>query len=536
MTARDDTAALRLRVGPQVWHRICRHLDGIAVGTTVAALDHAGIFDELARAAGPLDLDGLADAHASPRGVFHLAMRLCEEQAWVERQGMAVGGRRSVRLTAAGAAWLPYVGAYAAAGLALDIAHDLFAALVRGDDFDQTRLAPLAAMPSAETPVAERVRDHLWGPLAAAAASGLKRSGERAANRSARAAAFAVLRHVGWAEPDAAAALNDAGRLALEWAAQYDHSISYFPTFAAVPERLFPGGSFGAGAASGFDAHLDRRLDIDFSGNVFSHTCRDAFLALALPIFDMPDLAAQPAAIIDTGAGDGSLLREFFAALRARTRRGAALQAYPLQLVGVEPSPVAREAIARALRGIGASPIVIDGDIGDPAGIARRLTPHGVDFAAALHVSKSVIHDRSFAPPEPDARPPVSDVRWPLSDAVYVAEDDGLISHAAMQADLVGHFRKWLPWISRHGMIAIEAHTVPARLIAAHEGSNVMSGLDASHGYSHQYLVERPVYLRAAAEAGLVAAASRELAAEMLGTPIIAIDQWQPASPHPRSA
>lgn len=533
MTAPDDATALRLRVGPQVWRRMCRHLDGIAIGTTVAALDQAGIFDELARATGPLEIDALADAHQSPRGVFHLAMRLCEEQGWVEREGIAAGGRRSVRLTAAGSAWLPYVGAYAPAAAALDMAQDLFVALTRGNDFDPARLAPMVERIPIGEPIAERVRDHLWGPLAAAAVSGLKRSD---GNGSARAAAFSVLRHVGWAEPHTQPALSDAGRLALEWAAQYDHSISYFPTFAAVPERLFPGTRPRAGAASGFDSHLDRRLDIDFSGNVFSHTCRDAFLALALPIFDASDIASQPAAIVDTGAGDGSLLRELFAAVRDRTRRGAALAAFPLPIVGVEPSPVAREVIARALAAVGASPIVIGGDIGDPDGIARQLASRGIDFATALHVSKSVIHDRSFRPPQAGEPPPLADPSWPPSDVVYVAEDDGLISHAVMQADLVGHFRKWLLWMRRHGMIAIEAHTVPARLIAAHEGGNVMAGLDASHGYSHQYLVERPVYLRAAAEAGLVAAASRELAAEMLGTPIIAIDHWRPAPPRRRSA
>lgn len=536
MTAPDDATALRLRVGPQVWRRMCRHLDGIAIGTTVAALDQAGIFDELARATGPLEIDALADAHASPRGVFHLAMRLCEEQGWVEREGIAAGGRRSVRLTAAGSAWLPTVGAYATAAPALDMAHDLFVALTRGQNFDPARIAPVVDSLPVGRPVAERARDHLWGPLAAAAASGLKRSDEHRDNASARAAAFSVLRHVGWAEPHTQPALSDAGRLALEWAAQYDHSISYFPTFAAVPERLFPGTRPRAGAASGFDSHLDRRLDIDFSGNVFSHTCRDAFLALALPIFDASDIASQPAAIVDTGAGDGSLLRELFAAVRDRTRRGAALAAFPLPIVGVEPSPVAREVIARSLAKVGASAIVIDGDIGDPDGIARRLAPHGVDFAAALQVSKSVIHDRSFRTPLPGERSPLPDPSWPPSDVVYIAEDDGLISHAAMQADLVDHFRRWLPWMRRHGMIAIEAHTVPARLIAAYEGGNVMAGLDASHGYSHQYLVERPVYLRAAAEAGLVAAASRELAAEMLGTPIIAIDHWRPAPPRRRSA
>ncbi len=534
MTSPQEMTALRLRLGPPVWRRMCRHLDGIAIGTTVAALQQAGILDVLARARGPLDIDALARAHHSPRGIFHLAMRLIEEQGWVEREGEADGGRRAVCLTDAGKAWLPHAGSYTVSAPALAAGQELFVALVGGTGFDERRFAAIcAAMPSGnETP--ERVRDHLWGPLAAAATSGLKRSrchgGEPAV-----AAAFDVLKRQDWALAGPDAAPSDAGRLALDWAAQYDHSISYFPTFAAVGERLFPSPTRRTQSSSDPDRHLDRRLDIDFSGTVFSRTCRDSFFALALPLFESLPLALQPTAIIDTGAGDGSLLRELHGAIRDQTKRGRALEAYPLAIVGVEPSPVAREVIAASFAKVGVAPIIIDGDIGNPDGIAHRLAPLGIDLTAALHVSKSVVHDRRYEPQQrPD--PPVSPLPWPPSDAVFVAADDDLIPHQALQSDLVRHFRKWLPWIGEHGMIVIEAHTVPAKLIAAHEGRNVMTSLDASHGYSHQYLVERSTYLRAAAEAGLVASASRALAAEMLGTPILTIDHWRPASPRHRSA
>jgi hypothetical protein len=533
MTVENDLTAIRLRLGLEIWRRMCRHLDGIAIGTTVAACADAGVFATLSRPPDDaLDIDALAAAHRSPRGYFHLAMRLFEEQGWVERQGAGEGGRKTVRMSDAGRDWLAHVDCYRSAAAAIGMAQDLFTALVTGSGFDGRRLAAIALSEPGEGDLAARVRDHLWGPLAAAAASGLKRSGRLAGRDldAAGAAAFAVLQAQGWARQDGkAAVLTDAGRLALSWAEQYDHSISYFPTFAAVAEMLFPPTLQPMRAASDLDRHLDRRLDIAFSGTVFSRTCRDGFFALALPLFDAPPLAAQPQAVIDTGAGDGSLLREFYGAIRERTRRGRALAAYPLLMVGVEPSAVAREVMAKSLAAAAVPAVVVDGDIGDPAAIADRLRLLGVDFAAALHVSKSVIHDRRYRPAAM-AQIPLSGSSWPPSDAVFVAEDGGLIAHRAMQDDLVRHFRRWLPWIRRHGMIVIEAHTAPAGLIAAHEGSNVMTGLDASHGYSHQYLVERPTYLRAAAEAGLAAAASRALAAEMLGTPIMTIDHWRPAS------
>ncbi len=512
--AADTTAALRLRV----WQQICRHLDGISVGTTVSALADAGVLAMLGRENGPLDIDSLADRHRSPRGYFHLAMRLLEEQAWVGRE------RGAVSLTKGGRDWLPYAERYADMAEGLVVARDLFTALVRDTGFDERRFRAFCATAPGTGDVPDRVHDHVWGALAAAAASGLRRSGRLAGRNPAMLAAFEVLKRQEWAGSDGS--LTDAGRLAIDWSAQYDHSISYFPTFAAVGGMLFPS-AHDRRASSGFDSHLDRRLDIDFSGNVFSQTCRDRFFELALPLFDAEPLASQPKAIVDTGAGDGSLLRELYVAIRDRTRRGPALAEHKLTMVGVEPSPIAREVIEQAMAAIGAPAIVVDGDIAEPACIAHCLAPLGIDFAAALHVSKSVIHDRSYRPVEPGeaagSAPP-----WPPCDAVFVAEDGGLIPAAALQADLVRHFRDWRPWIGRHGMIVIEAHTVPARLIAAHEGRNVMTSLDASHGYSHQYLVERPTYLRAAAEAGLVSSGSRALAAEMLGTPIITIEHWRP--------
>lgn len=527
MSATGDLLAIRLRHGLEVWGGLCRHLDGIAIGTTVAACAEAGVFAALARCREPLEIDALAAAHRSPRGYFHLAMRLLEEQGWVARHGTGEGGRTSVGLTGAGRAWLRHVGWYDRSAAALAAAQDLFTALVLGTGFAGRRLAVLDGLEPGEDTLSARVRDHLRGPLVAAATSGLKRCGGRG---PAVDAAFAVLAAQGWARCDkGAAGLTDAGRLALAWAEQYDHAISYFPTFAAVAERLFPPTARAADAAAELDRHLDRRLDIAFSGTVFSQTCRDGFFALALPLFnDLPPVL-QPTAVVDTGAGDGSLLRELYLAIRNRTRRGQALAAHPLTMVGVEPSAVAREVMAKALADAGMPAVVVAGDIGDPEEIARRLQPLGIDFAAALHVSKSVIHNRRYQPPPARPGTPLSSPPWPASDAVFVAEDGGLIPHAAMQDDLVRHFRRWVPWIGQHGMIAIEAHTVPAGLIAAHEGRNLMTGLDASHGYSHQYLVERPTYLRAAAEAGLLAASSRALAAEMLGTPILTIDHWRPS-------
>jgi hypothetical protein len=199
----------------------------------------------------------------------------------------------------------------------------------------------------------------------------------------------------------------------------------------------------------------------------------------------------------------------------------------PLILVGVEYSPTARDAVRCALRAIDAPHIVVAGDISEPDGVASALRREGVDMIDALHVSKSVIHDRFF---RRDRAEPGNGGCRSGSTAVFVAEDGALIGTQEMADDLIKHFTRWRPWILRHGMAVIETHTVDPRISAANVGQSLMTGLEASHGYSHQYLVELEFFRWAAEQAGLRAAASRSLAAEMVGRPIISIDHFVVAS------
>jgi hypothetical protein len=264
-------------------------------------------------------------------------------------------------------------------------------------------------------------------------------------------------------------------------------------------------------------------VDIRYSGMVFNRTCRDAFFDIVLPIFDRTPLSAQPRYVVDMGCGDGSLLRELFYAIRERTARGQVLDGDPLIVVGVEYSPIARDTAARCLQAAGVPHIVVTGDISEPDEVARTLRQKGVDMIDALQVSKSVIHDRFFRCGTSGV---MGDAPPPQSTAVFVAEDGALIGAREMAADLVTHFNRWRPWITRHGMAVIEAHTVDPCLSAAKVGQSLMTGLDASHGYSHQYLVEREFFSWAAEQAGFHAVASRDLATEMVGKPIISIDHF----------
>ena len=56
---------------------------------------------------------------------------------------------------------------------------------------------------------------------------------------------------------------------------------------------------------------------------------------------------------------------------------------------------------------------------------------------------------------------------------------------------------------ARFGLLILELHTLPPELAAANLEKTPAVAYDGTHGYSDQYLVEVPVFLECAREAGL---------------------------------
>ena len=65
------------------------------------------------------------------------------------------------------------------------------------------------------------------------------------------------------------------------------------------------------------------------------------------------------------------------------------------------------------------------------------------------------------------------------------------------------HLRKWAPYIGRFGLIVLELHTIPPEVAAANVQRTPAVAYDGTHGFSDQYLIELPIFLDAAREAGL---------------------------------
>lgn len=440
----------------RVWEQVCRYCDGIAVGSTLVALERVGVIEHLL-GADSVRLGNLGDRFAANPGPLQVGLRLLACQGWLRLHGEMGSPDLEVAVTEAGAGALPHAASFANAVEALVAFEGLQASLLGTastpgspqssgsssprsidgsrppggapratlgwQDLDERMAAEWALATTIRQPIRRQLLHQLDGhvivplmhllaesgslptPLLAAvqpAAAAIETGGWRGAGRERR-AALAILRRQGWlaghaSDLDAEARLRREGVVAAGHARQFAYPMCYRPLLLQVPKLLFGDVAEALGRnAADDEQHVDRRLDIRISGGVLTGACRDAFLAAALPLFDRLPLEEQPTAVVDTGSGDGSLLAQLWRAVRDRSRRGRYLAERPLLMVGVELNRIAREATAATLAAAGVPHCILGGDIGEPEAIARSLAAIGVDPASVLHVSKSVIHNRGYS-------------------------------------------------------------------------------------------------------------------------------------------
>ncbi len=555
----DPGRAARTALATRLWGTVCRHIDGMAIGSTMAALASHGALRALA-AADRTEFGKLRAGLGAQAGFLHVAIRLLADQGWVTCAGEGGTDELSITPTPGGRVVMTRLAdGYAHAVRFLPVAGRAAAGPVAGPAAGDAALKPFLdaarhdwGLPVAGVPadVRHQVLAHLNGHLIAPVMFGLTQGDGLPAGNAAQ-----ILARPGWVRFDGdAVRLTAAGEVAVSLARQYRYPMVYLPLLRSVPGLIFgdpPAAPSPAGAAGDDETHLDRDLDIRFSGEVFAATCRAPFLDVALPLFGREPLAAQPTLVVDMGCGDGTLLETLYAAVRTQTRRGPRLGEYPLLMVGADPSPVARRAAAARLAAAGVPHLVMDGDIADPARLARELAAAGHDARDALHVCKSAIHDRAYQPPSapPGSAPPGSAPAGSVPPAppgsvppappgsappsappgamtAFARPDGSAIPAAQLALNLAGLFRSWQPLARRHGWIVIEAHSVRSATAAALIGRTLATALDATHGYSCQYPVEPEVFAWAARAGGFTSRAHHEPGASALGHTQLTIDHF----------
>ena len=476
--------------------RLFLHQDGFVLGMILGALETGGVLPLLLQA-DAISAGAIAERTGARRGHLHVALRCLSQQGWLERDGPLANDELAFRLTAQGRA------AAAAFPLYCGVASAL-----RADGRLLDERGALAAwidvaergwrVPSRADPVDEQTQRHLDGLLAVPVMLSLSRkapSGSPPAPGDLETDVLRFLRHLGWVDASGAAWTQD-GRAAFARVLLYGMVGSYAPMFLKLPALLFGEERLG-------EWRVDRRLNVLASAaahqRYFSDT-DDIFLDL----FDRDPIESQPDFVADMGCGDGSWLAHIYELVSQRTRRGHELSRAPLLMVGVDSSATAREVTTERLRAAAIPSLVIAGDIGDPAQLGEQLQARGLDIHRGLHIRAFIDHDRRHQTGDAGLPSPTRP-----STGAFVDDAGQPIANRLVELDLIASLANWTPYIRRHGIVILEAHSVDPEVAARNLGELHSLAFDAYHGFSLQYPLDFGAFMDAAAISGLEASPLR---------------------------
>jgi hypothetical protein len=514
--ANDERASVRTLV--------FNHLAGIVLAPTVKALWDRKVFD-LFRGSSPwIRFDEIVEHTHGNRGYLRVAFRLLLSAGWMEERIGDLGAQPSYALTREGE-------------LATVIAPPLYREVVSfipkalyledflfgsSDEPVRVSLRELVSraqarwdLGSPEDPVAakvhEQIRGHLDGMLVWPAMVALARGGilgqlepgpvdfrSLAANHESLSCVFDLLAKQGWiAHDDNRVRLTACGEYAAQIVTSYGVTVSYLPTFRVVNTLLFGNPRIPRLDETGVELLVNRGMNVWGSGGAHKTYFKKVDEIIA-EIFNRP-LSQQPQGICDMGCGDGSFLEHLYFVVKNQTARGALLDQHPLILVGADFNKVARRVAKQTLKKAGIPTFhVIGGDINRPAQLASDLEELGLDIHDLLHVRSFLDHNRPY----------VALANYPKRSRA--GRSSGAFAHFGeeipadeLEENLVRHLRRWAPYVGRFGLLVLELHTLPPALTAKNLEKTPAVAYDGTHGFSDQYLVELPIFLDCAREAGL---------------------------------
>jgi len=505
---------------------VFNHLAGIAIAPTVSALWERGALDVLMDGASPVTFDDLVKRTHANAGYLRVALRLLCSCGWLN-QSLSAEGTQVYGLSREGRMALTFAPPLYSEVTSLFVPKAILLEEYLFGSSDQP-IADLLAefvrrsiehwrISTHTDPVIERVRArvrmHLDGVLIGPIMVALARRGildrlekgpvEMATidgHTSTLSNVWGLLAAQGWIVSGRdSVLLTDRGKYAAQIATSYGVTVSYLPLFTVVSTLIFGNPRLPRVDKSGFETLVDRAMNVWGSGGAH-RTYFKKLDEIIVDLFNRP-LHLQPHGICDMGCGDGTLLAHLYSVVKNRTARGAVLDQHPMMLVGADFNKVARRATKRTLRDAAIPNFhVIPGDINRPAQLASDLEELGHDIHDLLHIRSFLDHNRPYVRLANYA--PGSRIPRTTGAFAYLGED---ISADELEENLVRHLRRWAPYIGRFGLLVLELHTLPSEVTATHLDLTPAVAYDGTHGYSDQYLVELPVFLDCAREAGLQA-------------------------------
>jgi len=502
---------------------VFNHLAGLVVAPTVSALWERGALEVFAARSDPVEFGEIVGRTHANAGYLRIALRLLASCGWLRQiqtdrtPAYALTREGRIAVTLAPALYSEVSSFFLPKALFLEdylfrqsdepLVPVLRELVQRAKD--RWRIAAHADPVIAH--VRERVRRHLDGLLVGPVMVALARSDIGAdldrgpvdlrtlsAKRPSLACAFDLLAAQGWVRlEDDSVELTPCGRYASQIASAYGVTVSYLPLFMVLNTLLFGNPRIPRIDENGFETLVNRAMNVWGSGGAHA-TYFKKVDEIIVEIFNRP-LALQPRGICDMGCGDGTLLAHLYSVVETRTARGRDLDRHPLIIVGADYNKVARRASKQTLRRHGIPMFhVMHGDINRPAQLASDLEQLGHDVHDFLHIRSFLDHNRTYVPLANYIR----GTRTARSSGAFAHLGEEILAEE-LEENLVRHLRRWAPYIGRFGLIVLELHTLPPDLTGANLDRTPAIAYDGTHGYSDQYLVELPVFLDCARDAGL---------------------------------
>lgn len=513
----DEKAAVRAT--------IFTHLSGIVLAPTVAALADRGVFRLFDSSSAWITLGEICEHTHANRGYLLVALRLLASCGWL-RQRTTASQSHEYAITPEGLIAVRLAAPLYREAISF-IPKSLFLEDFLYGKFDGPVLPSLQSLVArakdrwlamsegdlVTARVAENIRGHLDGVLIGPAMVALARGGVLgrlqqgaveprllAGNQASLNCLFELLASQGWLERDAdSVRLTSRGLYAAQIATSYGVTVSYLPMFNSLPTLLFGNARGPRVDESGVELLVNRGMNVWGSGGAHK-TYFKKVDEIIIEIFNRP-IGRQPQGICDMGCGDGTFLEHLYEVVKQKTARGKVLEQHPLVLVGADFNKVARRVAKQHLRKASV-PVchVIAGDINRPAQLGSDLEALGLDVHDLLHVRSFLDHNRPYSRPANYVRG--SRVGKSTGAFAYLGEE---IPADELEENLVRYLRRWAPYVGRFGLLVLELHTLPPELAAANLRQTPVVAYDGTHGFSDQYLVELPIFLECAREAGLQA-------------------------------
>jgi SAM-dependent methyltransferase len=312
-----------------------------------------------------------------------------------------------------------------------------------------------------------------------------------------------LLARLGWI--DDTGAWTETGERARAFGLNFGGVATYLPLLAKLPE-LYRGELTVVPdpEAQSPEWHVHRALNVRISATAHRRYFADSE-SLFAEIFDREPLDEQPRFIADMGCGEGSWLLHLHRLIEGGTRRGQALDAHPLTMIGIDPDLGALAQARRKLEAAGVPALLIPGDVTDPDRLAADLAEHGLAIEDGLHIRSFIDHERSYRGGDPATAAP----GW--SSGVYMDAAGAPLSGEEVERDFVAHLRRWAGHVPKHGLVVLEAHCTSPAVAARNLGSLHGIAFDAHQAYSKQYPVDHPAFVECCRLAGLRSLSHREL-------------------------